>query len=181
MRDSVPRDLFHFLLEVVRQPLVLFEQLLAELTVSARVLLVDRRRLPFECPRRFLQLDGEAAVRIGPIVPFRFDLRFERLRFAADVGLECVEAFAHVVLQARRFLDEPFFEACEPPLEVAHLVAEEDVANLVEARRGRAARVGIDGCGGQGGVAHGKVPRLTPRVPHEHRAGEATGTALIMS
>ena len=64
------------------------------------------------------------------------DLRFERLGFAADVRLEGVEPLAHVVLEAVGFLDEPLFQARKPTLEIAHLIAEQDVAHLVEAGRG---------------------------------------------
>ena len=180
VRDSVPRIVLDLLLEVVAEPLVLLEHLLAEFALPLGMLLVDRGRLALERARRFLQFDGQAAVRVGPVVPLGLDLAFERLGFTADVRLQRIEPLAHVVLEAGGLLDEPFLEPGEAPLDVAHLVAEQNVANLVETRRGGSAGLDLDRSSGQGGIAHGQGPRLTPDVPHEHRTGDAAGTVTIM-
>ena len=56
----------------------------------------------------------------------------ERLALLLDELLERGEAASHLVLQLRRLLHQALLEAGEPPVVVAHVAAEQDVAHLVQ-------------------------------------------------
>ena len=61
------------------------------------------------------------------------ELTGERLGLVLRVELERVEAPADVVLEVAGLFQQALFQPREAPLDVAHVAAEEDVANLVQA------------------------------------------------
>jgi hypothetical protein len=131
-----PREhVVHFPAEIVSETLILLEDLLPQLALAFRQLLVERRRTPFERGSRVFDLARHGAVRFDAAVVLRLDVIRERLELGLRVLLERREAAADLFFQIHRFLDDAILEAAEAAIEFAHLVAEQDVAHFVDAGR----------------------------------------------
>ena len=75
---------------------------------------------------------GRGGRRVDTVAAFLPDIAGERFRFLGGMGLECVETPLDVLFQVAGFLDDSLFEAGESPIDVTHLIAEEDVPDLLE-------------------------------------------------
>jgi hypothetical protein len=61
------------------------------------------------------------------------DLIGQRAGLGPRVCLECVEPDLHVLAQLAGLLDDPLFEPREPAIQLAQLIAEQQIADLVDA------------------------------------------------
>ena len=143
----------HFLADVVAQALVLFEDLLAQLALALGELLVERGRAAFERSGGVLDFARHRAVRLEAAVVLGLDVVRDRLELGLRVLLERGKPAADLLFQIRGFLDDAIFEAGEAAIELAHLIAEQDVADLVDAGRASAVRRRV--VGGRGFVVPG--------------------------
>ena len=124
------------LADLGRELLLDVEDLLAQLALCARELVLDRPRAPSRtrstCPAAAATAPWSPSVRASYSV---FDALRQRLGLGAGVLLDGREPLADVLGELRRFPRQALFDAGEPLIEIAHLPAEENVADLVETRR----------------------------------------------
>jgi hypothetical protein len=111
---------------------------------------------------------------------FGLDPIGQRLGLLLDELLECREPLADLFLQIGGVLREAILEPAEPPVGVAHLAAEQDVANLLDVAAGVLVAIdgdGLrDGLGANGLVLHGVHPLCRHR-PEPARGSRGSARA----
>jgi len=145
---------------LVRELLVLLMELMPHFPNPAVDEVIELTRPPLERLRRLAQFARQVFRGCGALFLLDFQPVAQRIDFLPHELFEPGEPLLHLFAQLCRFLGQPFFEPRELAVVIAHVDAEQQIADLVEA-----GPVGFSGAGRHPCAlwiddgAHGVCPR----------------------
>ena len=113
----------------------LLEKIVANFALGLRFVVFQTRRSFCEWWPRRGKFRGQTRVALRTLVTLGIQAHFQSREFLVDERLQRFQVAARGLAQIRRFLLQGFFQAREALLVVAHVGAEENVANLVDVAR----------------------------------------------
>ena len=110
----------------------LLQDLRAEFALAGVEIVIELRDFLLDGFGRVAQLAAQVLHCLAPLRFFALDALAQGFGFLLDEGFQGVQAFAHLLAQCLGIFDQPVFQARKALVVIAHLRAEQDVADLLD-------------------------------------------------